>query len=201
MAGKPKETIQQRKMSNPELIKQIHIIGAGGVGWYVAVILSRESMGREIHIWDNDTFEGGHGFRRLPTVSKASTPKVDLLEGHITIVWNEKPPIKHNELFTGKGKKDWLKDAFVLDCTDMGNNPRRKMWEEAEKHGALMARISYDGNGVVLGDWGLPFGDTERGGYEAMPSLAQSFTAGGVGGQFVHKLLKGEPVDRIVVRI
>lgn len=192
-------------MKDPREVKTIHVLGAGGVGFYVATLLRVEVPGVQMCVWDPDTFEGGTGHQRLPATASPSQTKVSLLRSHIAFVWGLEPPATKEELFTGvppEGRgKGWLLDALVVDCTDMGNRARAKMWKEAEKHGAQMIRASYDGNGVTVVAWGLPFGDTDHAGYEMQPSLAQSFRAGGLAAEFVGRYLQGEVIDELVVRV
>jgi hypothetical protein len=192
-------------MKKAEEVKTIHVVGLGGVGFHLATILARESQGRSLWAWDADTLEGGNGWQRLPVSSSPQQTKTSLLRTHVGYVWEEKVPTLREEWFIGKPPEGhtegWLQDALVVDCTDMGNLTRAEMWKESQKQGALMLRASYDGNGVVVVAWGLPFGDTDHGGYERVPTLAQSFTAAGLAAQVVHKFLQGMVVDEVVMRV
>lgn len=180
-------------------IKTIHVVGLGGVGFYVASILSREAQGRTIWGWDADTLEGGMGALRLPASASPKQTKCSLLRTYIGYVMGGEMPTLREEMFTGKppqGQQEgWLSNALVMDCTDMGNNQRRQMWDAAQRHGALMLRASYDGNGIIVVAWGLPFGDTDEGGYELVPTIAQSFSAAGDAVRVVHRFLGGTVVD------
>lgn len=185
-------------MSNEIRFDSVHVVGAGGVGWPLTVALCRESRGARIHVWDDDTFEGGNGHWRLPKVSNRTVKKVDFLKGHVRMVWGEEPPIGHAERFTGLGV-GLTERSLVVDCTDCPMAEREVWWKECQGMGAAMLRVSYDGNGIVVVARGLPIW-APTGGYELIPSLAQSFLAGGLGAAAVHRLMDGGVVEDMEVR-
>jgi len=64
------------------------------------------------------------------------------------------------------------------------------MWQVTKHRGANILRVSYDGRGsVLLVSTGLPLMAPAEGGYAAVPSLALSFAAGGVGAEAVKRYL------------
>jgi hypothetical protein len=166
---------------------RIHIIGAGGVGFWVAVALAQ--AGVEFTIYDTDDLSGGLGHTRLPRAS-LSTKKVSLLRGHCIAVWGSKPPTVVDALFTGA---ECVAGDYVIDCCDMELEARRVIYDSVKASGARYLRISYDGknNTVSVGE-GLPLRGRKGGGYSEVPGLALSFMAGGIGALAVQSLLKGE---------
>lgn len=174
-------------MSN---FKSVRIIGAGGVGFWLTVALVRDEPLVEVEVWDTDTLEGGNGFRRMPWVPDPAEAKVDLLSRFLQFSMGE-PPVKSvNRRWEGEGGEGVL----IVDCTDAPVASRQVWWDRARQEGATVWRVSYDGNGAVTVSDGLPFvwGAGSEGGYERMPSLAQSFRAGGLGAEAVQKLIHGE---------
>lgn len=166
-----------------------HLVGAGGVNFWVGVALAR--AGVEFTIWDDDTLEGGLGSQRLPKAHNAKTFKVDLLRGFLAMTMGE--PAERftyiREKFSGMKVE---KGDVVIDGTDMAPKPRKTMWTRAMNRGAKMMRVSYDGaNGTVVVAGGPPLVDKAEGGYAAVPSLALSFMAAGVGALAVLELLNG----------
>lgn len=167
----------------------IHIVGIGGVGFWLAVGLSKVIEANQITCWDTDTLDGGTGATRLPW-GPSTTKKTDLLTGYLRMVHAHlDAPTIMDRKFSGLlavNEKD-----LVIDCTDMPLEARRRMWNCAKKRGATLLRVSYDGQGsVVLVSTGLPFHAPAEGGYGAVPSLALSFMAGGLGAEVVKRYLE-----------
>lgn len=166
---------------------QIHIIGAGGVGFWTCVALSR--AGVEYTVYDTDDLTGGLGHTRMPRAS-LGTKKVSLLRGFCIAVMGDKPPTVVDALFTGA---ECVAGDFVIDCCDMELEARRVIYDRVKASGARYLRISYDGknNTMSVGE-GLPLRGRKGGGYSEVPGLALSFMAGGIGALAVQSLLKGE---------
>jgi hypothetical protein len=166
----------------------IHIIGLGGVGFWLTVGLSRSVPPDQLTCWDNDTLAGGTGANRLPW-APASTPKIDLLRGFLMMTMGDQVfPQFHNTRFSGLS--GLTAGDTVIDCTDMPMNTRKRMWQISRKRGASMIRVSYDGRGsMIVVSTGLPFLAPAEGGYAAVPSLALSLAAGGIGAEAVKRYL------------
>ena len=167
----------------------IHIVGLGGVGFWLTVGLTHAIPANTIQCWDNDTLTGGTGAARLPW-APPSTTKTDLLRGYLTMVHGDSVlPTFVNRRFSGlTGIAD---GDTVIDCTDMENNLRKRMWQVARKRGARLLRVSYDGRGSMLVvSTGLPLFAPGPGGYAAVPSLSLSLAAGGVGAEAVKRYLE-----------
>ncbi len=189
-----------------EKITEIWVVGLGGVGFWLAAVLARESTGRKVIGFDDDTFEGGNGFRRLPRVSDPKMLKTDRLKGFIALTMGDQPIETVNRRLTPEYIEeqgiDDLSNVLVVDCTDMGLAARGPLWDGLISLGAMRLRVSYDGNGTVVVARGLPLGEpVAGGGYEMIPTLAQSLTAGGLGAQAVHKLLNGHEVTDFQITI
>lgn len=186
-------------MFEQERIKTIVIVGAGGVGFYVGLVLNRENHGRYLEVWDDDDFDdsdGGHGHERLPKVSDKKTKKVDHLSNFAMISMGDKPiPRKRQRLTVEivKDVGDWS-DCLVVDCTDMAIDQRRPLYDALIQAGAQYLRVSYDGAVGVGVYTGLPLGARPGGGYVEVPTLAQSLWASGLGAQAVHDILNGKQV-------
>lgn len=166
--------------------RTVWVIGAGGVGFWLAVGLSRASVG-QVHIYDDDDLQGGLGHARLP-LATPTTRKVDLLRGFLRVNFGGAMPEFHAERFVGNEPED---GDLVVDCSDMPGNTRRTIWKRAEKRGARLLRVSYDGaNSTVTIAEGLPITLNQRAsGYANVPSLALSLMAGGMGAEVVARLL------------
>lgn len=183
------EEVKKRSQS---IIRRIVILGAGGVGYWTTVALSRARLGQQIVVWDADDFNGGNGRERLPAVDNPDTKKVRHLQNFISFVMGESDIIAHTSYANTEFAWFFEPTDLVVDCTDMPLGERRKLWEAIESKGARMLRISYDGNGIVVVSSGLPFGpDTAAGGYDRIPSFAQSLRAGGTGAEVILKILQG----------
>lgn len=174
----------------------IHVVGLGGVGFWLTVGLVQHVRGEELVCWDDDTLTGT-GRLRLPWGTE-NTKKVDLLKGYLAMVHGitalpQFNPRKFSGLI-GVSTGD-----TVIDCTDMPLEPRKRMWNRAKKRGANILRVSYDGRGsIVLVSSGLPLSTPPDGGYTTMPSLALSLAAGGLGAETVWKYLQ-KPVEFLTV--
>lgn len=165
----------------------VHVIGAGGVGFWLVVGLARSGV-RPIKVYDTDDLQGGLGHMRLPAASP-TTLKTNLLRGFLAVNF---PGGKLNEIsfvnamFTGKEVN--ARD-LVVDCTDMSGEARRAVYEVVRQRKARYVRVSYDGAAsVVVVAEGLPLtGDETHAGYAAVPSLALSLAAGGIGAEVIAK--------------
>lgn len=165
----------------------VHIVGAGGVGFWLTVGLARSEV-RPIAVYDTDDLNGGLGHMRLPTASPA-TLKVNLLRGFLAVNFGggRLSEITYKaERFTGREVKA---GDLVIDCTDMSGDARREVYKAVTKRKARYLRVSYDGAAsVVVVAEGLPLvGDESHAGYSAVPSLALSLAAGGIGAEVIAK--------------
>ena len=176
----------------------IHIIGLGGVGFWLTIGLSRMVPASELHCWDDDTIEGT-GATRLP-LAPSRTTKTDLLYGFLAMTFGDVVlPTMHPTKFTAM--TGVTANDLVIDCTDMPLVRRKRMWTYSRKAGAKLLRVSYDGRGsTVLVSTGLPLMAPPGGGYAAMPSLALSFAAGGIGAEAVKRYID-KPVDSFTVAL
>lgn len=161
----------------------VYVIGAGGIGFWLAVSLAKADL--RVVIYDDDNLEGGHGHERLP-IALPSTLKVDLLTGFLRVNFGSAPEVVRGR-FTGKeaGPGD-----IVADCSDMDGKTRRTIWTLVRKAGARPVRVSYDGaqSTVVVAE-GLPLtGNESAAGYANIPSLPLSLLAGGLGGEVIRLL-------------
>lgn len=171
---------------------RVVILGAGGVGFWLATALSRDIKDVPIEVWDDDNFEGGNGARRLPFVRDKSQTKADFLWGFVQMVMNDSPPHIYPHKLTPDAlmpDERWDR-VLVMDCTDMDLEPRRFLWKFLTEKGATLMRVSYDGTGIVLVSPGLPFVGTPGGGYARVPTLGQSYAAAGLGAMAVMRALK-----------
>lgn len=189
-------------------IKRVVVMGAGGVGWWLVTALCREPMGREIVVYDDDTFEGGQGAKRLPWQTDPGQFKVDALRRYVRLVMGDAPPVVYAGRLTSDlvqsveaFPKDYWATSLVVDCTDMDLSRRIDIWKALKGYETQMLRVSYDGNGVIVIARGLPLSSRPGGGYALVPSMAQAMAAGGFGAMAVHKILKGEPVGDQEIQI
>lgn len=166
--------------------RRVIIIGAGGVGFWLAVGLCRIGIDG-VEIFDPDDLQGGLGHGRLP-LATPTTRKVDLLKGFLRVNFGGTVPVVHAEPFTGNEAGD---GDLVVDCTDLSGKARATMWRRAEKRGARLLRVSYDGaNSIVTVAEGLPLTANQKAsGYANVPSLGLSLAAGGIGAEVVTRLL------------
>lgn len=166
----------------------IHVVGLGGVGFWLALGLTRHVGSTNLHCWDDDTLAGGTGSARLPW-GPDTTKKTDLLIGHLRMVYGDTSvPQVSERRFSGLLGVE--QGDIVVDCTDMPLEARRRMWNCARKRGAKLLRVSYDGRGsVVVVSTGLPLAAPPEGGYAAVPSLALSLAAGGLGAEVVKRYI------------
>jgi len=167
----------------------IHIVGLGGVGFWLATSLTRNIPAQEITCWDDDTLTGGTGSARLPW-APAATTKVDLLQGYLIMVLGDSvTPVCIPRKFSGL--TGITPGDTILDCTDMPLSRRKRMWAVSKGKGARLLRVSYDGRGsTVIVSTGLPFLVPPEGGYTAIPSLGLSYAAGGIGSEVVRRYLE-----------
>jgi hypothetical protein len=189
--------------------RQVHVVGLGGVGFWLVSGLAPLVDPASLHLWDGDRLEGGHGHTRLP-VASPTTYKTDLARGHNMMGLGYRAAAQwtlHAQLFTGSCRGQaagpgWLAESLVVDCTDMPLEPRRAMWARARRHHAQMLRVSYDGRGsTIVCSTGLPLADAPAGNYHTMPTLALSLAAGGWGAECVRRFLSGELPARFDVQI
>lgn len=183
----------------------IHIVGAGGAGfWFTLGFVRSVDDPARIHVYDTDDLRGGLGHARLP-VASPTTKKVDLLRGAIRTWMGDRPPQMHDALFTGD---EPAAGDLVVDCSDMrtgdADDPKSRaaMWERVKSHGARIVRVSYDGaEGTVVVVEGLPFKtEGQDAGYAAVPSLALSLMAGGMGAEVVKRMLDG-PTEYVSMQV
>lgn len=177
----------------------IHIVGLGGVGFWLAVGLSRTIPPEQMRCWDDDTLAGGHGAQRLPWGTE-DTHKTDLLAGYLTMVHNQPTlPMLENRKFSGL--LNVAEGDIVIDCTDMALTTRKRVWSTIRNRGAKPIRVSYDGRGSrIIVSTGLPLIGSEKGGYADIPSMALSLAAGGVGAEAVRRYLQ-TPKDSFTISI
>lgn len=183
-------------------IKRVVVIGAGGVGFYLVAAMRRDRPDVELIVYDDDSFEGGNGYRRLPKVSNPATKKVDFLKGWVRMVMGDVPPATITSKFSiADIRFADARDTLVVDASDMGLEDRQPLWKACREAGAQMLRVSYDGNGIVVIARGLPLSSKPGGGYALVPTMAQSFAAGGLGAMAVQLLLDGKEVRDYQVQI
>jgi hypothetical protein len=177
----------------------IHIVGLGGVGFWLAVGLSKVVGATEITCWDDDTLAGGLGANRLPW-GPEETKKTELLTGYLSMVHAQTMlPKVQERRFTGL--LEVAEGDVVVDCTDMDITPRRRMWTIVRNKKAKLLRVSYDGRGSrVIVSTGLPLYAPEKGGYAAVPSFALSLAAGGLGAEAVARYLQ-QPNDSFTMSV
>ncbi len=192
-------------MSEEKKEPTIHIIGAGGAGFWTALALVRAVPDpRRITVYDTDDLQGGLGHSRLP-VATSTTKKVDLLRGFIRVAMGDTPPTMKLALFTGD---EPVEGDLVVDCSDMrtgdADDPtsRAAMWARARAKGARIVRVSYDGaNSTVVIAEGLPFKtEGQDAGYAAVPSLPLSLMAGGMGAEAVKRML-AQPTQHVEMQV
>lgn len=187
----------------------IVIAGAGGVGFWLAAALARSVDGTVVpmFVFDGDNLSGSGG-RRLPYCANADhTYKVSALRAFISFTMRDPAPVMFERALTGVTigePSNWGVDhLLVVDATDMPGPSRQLVYDATIASGYEYLRISYDGNGWVTVAKGLPFerpGDTV-GGYDLVPSLAQSMAAGGIGASAVVQWLEGKPVAEYQVNV
>lgn len=176
----------------PHKCKHIVIIGAGGVGFYLTLALMAEGLDQDVTVYDQDTFVGGNGHRRLPRVNNPRLKKVDMLKATCQVTFGYEMPKTVPYYFTVPDASKLNSTYLVVDASDMPFQERLSIWDAFTKTGAKGIRVSYDGNGIVCLAYGPPFSPPDdQGGYDRMPSTAQSFLAGGAGCQFIKALLNG----------
>ena len=172
----------------------IHIVGLGGIGFWLTVGLSRFVAHTNLTCWDHDTLNGT-GALRLPH-APPTTSKANLLRGFLLVSMGEPyTPVLNERRFFGTDHGIQRGD-LIVDCTDMAMRGRRAMWTRSRRKGANLLRVSYDGrSSTIVAASGLPLIAPVAGGYAEMPSLALSLAAGGIGAELVRRYL-ANPVDR-----
>lgn len=165
----------------------VHVVGLGGVGFWLAIALTRLIPPNNITCWDDDTLGGGHGHLRLPAATP-TTPKTDLWLGTLVWTFGEQPvSLVRRERYSGV----CVPGDVVVDCTDLALTRRRALWQVVRQHGGYPIRVSYDGTGPsVVVATGLPLVGRPTGGYRTLPSLALSFAAGGLGAEVVTQFVR-----------
>lgn len=184
--GKVKKR-EQAAPTEPAGPPTVHVIGAGGVGFWLVAGLARSEV-RPVVVYDTDDLSGGLGHMRLP-VAPPTTRKVDLLRGFLAVNFpgGRLAGIGFKaERFMGR---EALAGDLVVDCSDMSGNDRRAVYKAVRQRKARYLRVSYDGAAsVVVVAEGLPLvGDEAHAGYAAVPSLALSLAAGGIGAEVIAK--------------
>ncbi|MCI0528082.1 MAG: hypothetical protein L0Y56_11655 [Nitrospira sp.] len=192
--------------------QKVIILGAGGVGFWLTVSLMRDrglDPNLEVEIWDNDNLVGGTGLARMPAFNTPETYKCDLLRGFIRVSMGDKSPAVKRERISKEIIENSLigidppgSETFVVDCTDASLAERREWWDSLRSRGIRVMRVSYDGNGIVAVAKGLPFlqGGRQQG-YDLVPTLAQSFAAGGLGAMALEKWLDGEDWEEFQIKV
>lgn len=177
---------------------KIHVIGAGGVGFWFVVSLTKTIGSKLITVYDDDDLTGGLGHTRLPSAS-LTTKKVDLLRGHLLVAYGISPPTMVPQKFKGD---EVSSGDLVVDCSDMQVDVRREIWKLARERGARCIRVSYDGkNGTVVVAEGLPLFGSKKGGYSETPLIDLSFAAGGIGAFVVRRILEDKVGDHVEFQI
>lgn len=186
--------------------RKIIIIGAGGVGYWLSMALCRlydEVI--PIEVYDPDTFEGGSGFKRLPKAYNKSNFKVDLLKSQIAIIMGNKPPLVTKGYYLSETITSTtnLSNTLIVDCTDMNSIVRQTLWDETRKAGAVLIRVSYDGNGIVEVSGGLPFRKTgtSSSGYRIEPHIGHALLAAGLGASIVDAYIKTGQISEIQINL
>lgn len=197
-----------KKIPTPDVIV---IIGAGGVSFYAAVALLRDTQ-FPIIVFDADTVSGT-GATRLPYSESEHTLKTTLLSAFSVFSMGGRDPITDAEYVYSAPQilrkvQEQLTyhqistpdppQILIVDGSDM-NYPSKK-----SVFGSIIAgeypnmhylRGSYDGNGWAVVAHDLPFtAPNDQGGYSVIPTLAQSLVAGGALAQAVIQATKGEPI-------
>lgn len=174
-------------MDDPiKLTGKVHQVGAGGIGFWMAVALARSHV--DLTVYDFDNLQGGLGWSRMPKASP-ETAKVSLLRGFCLAVMGDTAPKVVNGRFEPSAA---LQGDLVVDACDMALPERKALWEAVRAQGARILRVSYDGAGGIISiAEGLPFAGKAGGGYRETPNLALSFAAGGIGALVVQQILDG----------
>lgn len=177
----------------------IHLVGLGGVGFWLATGLVR-SVREPITCWDDDTLEGGTGHTRLP-IAPPNVTKCQLLQGFLLVSMGDDIPHVHFQESRFSGRRMVSKGDIVIDCSDMPLPLRKRVWTYASRAGARLLRVSYDGlDSIVVVATGLPIMAKKGGGYAATPSLALSLAAGGIGAEVVRRFINN-PVEHFDFQI
>lgn len=188
--------------------KEVNIVGAGGVGFWVAVALRRDFPDMYIVVWDSDYVDGPGGLR-LPiperlTQTRPETDsgdrscplKVKTLNDFLKYTLDTRPVIASMADYLGGVSGNfstYFENRYFVDCTDMTVINRDKVFAAAINNNRYM-RISYDGTGWVSVSQGLPLGDPTASGYLHVPSFAMSIAAGGIGATAVAQwVMDGKP--------
>lgn len=188
------------------MIENIAVVGAGGVGFWLAVALARDENLRNIHIhvFDDDTVEGSGG-RRLPYAANEQVQKVQLLNGFTGYTMRDSGLHMHPSKLYLQTLSTWAEeyDILVVDCSDMGGDQRKGYKQLIDANPRFhYLRVSYDGNGWFVISRGLPFEqEGAAGGYDRVPSMAQSFAAAGAGAAAVSRIMRGETVADYQVNV
>lgn len=170
---------------------RVVIAGAGSAFWTTVALcreFSKELSMKEltIEVYDDDTFEGGNGFRRLPKVHDPKKFKVEVLRTFISLAMGDPPPIIHTrrllpyELLI----EDWTK-TLVIDATDQGEESRKAFWDAIDANRSKGIRLSLDGNGVATVSPGPPLVYRDDNGYGEIPNQGQVFRAAGQGAEAI----------------
>ena len=106
---------------------EVHIIGAGATGSYVAYILAKMGV-RTIHVYDFDEVEDHNLPNQIYRLKDVGHPKVEALQ-EIILEATGIEIIAHNEAVTGSTK---LKGVIFLMVDSM--NVRREIWAGAIRY-------------------------------------------------------------------
>ena len=170
-----------------QLTGKVHQVGAGGIGFWMAVALARAHV--DLVVYDYDNLVGGLGWSRLPKPSNPEIKKVTFLRGFCLAVMGDQAP----KIVEGRFVSSLVGEGdLVVDCSDMDLLVRQDIWKACREFGARCLRVSYDGrNNTIVVAEGLPLMGRPGGGYAEAPSLALSLAAGGIGALVVQRILDG----------
>lgn len=187
---------------------KICVIGAGGVGFWVAAALSRDMPNFPIVVFDPDTVEGSGGKRLpIPPNSDGSKLKIDVLTDFVYFTLGGGEELQAlNTLLDADWMQSWVyQNPLWVDCSDMSIASRQKLFAPLIGLNGQMRnylRVSYDGNGWAVISRGLPFGPPEAVGYTQVPTFADSLAAGGIGAAAVRQWVEfGKPPAEYQVNI
>jgi hypothetical protein len=179
-----------QKHTGGELMNII-VIGAGGVGFWTALALSRS---QRLIVFDDDTLDGT-GAERLPDTrifGRAFDKKIELLKfiAQNIEVRNEKFSHHHAQVLSA--------NDILLDCTDLSSEERREFVEVAKSRSARYIRASYDLTArsfIVVVACGIGFSrNPARGGYTIPPTISHAMIAGGFVSDVVNRILRDEQI-------
>lgn len=189
------------------LYNRIVVAGAGSAFWLL-VALCRDldylviSKQLTIEVYDDDTFIGGNGQKRLPVPHNPNQCKVQYLETFIGHVMNNTPPVINLKklLPSTFSEGDWSQ-TIVVDATDMGRIDRERFWDALDNFKIKGIRLGLDGTGISTISPGPPIymGDEEEqhNEYTKSPGMGQVFRSVGGGAEaIIYLLFTGKVLER-----